>query len=91
MNTKPEITLGCKAKDKITGFTGIVIAMTSWLNGCQRVTIQPQELKDGKPIEAHTFDVQQIELLQCEVIREAVTDKPPGGPAISPVRNADPK
>lgn len=41
MNTKTEITLGCKAKDKITGFTGIVIAMTSWLNGCQRVTIQP--------------------------------------------------
>lgn len=85
---RPEgLKLGDKARDKISGFTGVVVAMTEWLNGCLRITIQPQELKDGKPIENHTFDAEQIEIV--EPIPPIVA-KPHGGPSISPTRASDP-
>jgi len=61
----PEVKLGSKVKDKITGLTGIAVARTCWLHGCVRVTIQPQELKDGKPLDNYTVDEPQ-----CEVIEE---------------------
>lgn len=82
------LALGCIARDKISGFSGVVVAITDWLNGCRRVTIQPRELKDGKPIDGYTFDAEQVEVL--EVAAPAVA-KPSGGPSISPTRNADPR
>lgn len=82
------LKLGCIAKDKITGFQGVVVATTDWLNGCLRVTIQPQEMKDGKPIESHTFDAEQIEVVEPT---EVTVRKPHGGPSISPQRAADPR
>jgi len=63
MAQRGEITLGDDAKDTITGLSGVVVAITDWLHGCQRITIQPRELKDGKPVDNCTFDVEQIEVL----------------------------
>lgn len=78
------IQLGDIAKDSITGFKGTVIAVTQWFHGCKRLVIQPNELgKDGKPIEAHTFDEPQVTLVK------AMNHKPikdPGGPRPDPVR-----
>ena len=84
-----EITLGCKAKDTITGYKGIVIAITSWLNGCTRVTIQSQELKDGHPIDHVTFDIEQIELLEAKKAKAKA--KSTGGPHPEPRRGSDPR
>lgn len=84
----PDVTLGCKARDTISGFTGIVVAITHWLNGCVRITIQPQEMKDGKPIDGCTFDVEQITVVEPK----AVEEKPRhGGPSIAPTRSSDPR
>jgi hypothetical protein len=58
------IKLGSKVKDSITGVTGIAIARTEWLNGCARISIQPQELKDGKPVEVTCVDEPQIEVIE---------------------------
>lgn len=55
---------GDLVKDGITGFTGIVVARTEWLNHCIRCTVQPRELKDGKPVESQTFDEEQLEVLE---------------------------
>jgi len=66
-----EIKLGSKVKDKITGLVGIAMARTTWLHGCVRISIQPQELKDGKPIELYTIDEPQ-----CEVIEEEKAKSP---------------
>lgn len=82
------LKLGDKARDKISGFSGIVVAITEWLNGCLRITIQPQELKDGKPIDNHTFDAEQVEVVEPVNVAPS---KPHGGPSIAPVRSADPK
>lgn len=51
------IGLGDRVKDPITGFAGIVTAVTTWLHGCIRITIEPEKLdKDGKPQEGRAFD-----------------------------------
>jgi hypothetical protein len=86
-----QIQLGCTAKDKITGFTGVVTAKTQWLNGCVRVSLQPRELKDGKPIDSQTFDVEQVEVVDANHYAEpAPPMRAVGGPKPEPTRNADP-
>lgn len=55
--------LGKKAKDKISGMTGVITARCEFLTGCNRYCITPQELKDGRPIEGMYFDEDQIKVL----------------------------
>lgn len=81
------IYLGCEAKDTITGYVGIVVCISDWLNGCRRVTIQAKELKGGIPLENQTFDVEQVNLVSSGLQTQA---SPTGGPSIRPTRNADP-
>jgi hypothetical protein len=82
-----DIDLGDIVKDSITDLRGVVVAITDWLNGCQRVTVQPKELKDGKPVETSTFDVEQLELLHSVKVKRTAS----GGPSITPTRAADPR
>ena len=83
------INLGDLAKDTVTGFEGICIARTEWLNGCARITLQPKGLdKDGKPIESHCFDEMQLKLVKAKSYKPA---RDTGGPRPSPQRRADPK
>lgn len=57
------IKLGQEAEDSVTGFKGICVAVTHWLNGCVRVTLQPKMGKDGKCPDAVTFDEPQLKLV----------------------------
>jgi hypothetical protein len=68
-------------RDTVTGFTGVVVARTEWLNGCVRMLVQPQELKDSRPIEADWVDVQQLELVHAGPKTEV---SPAGGPQKDP-------
>ncbi len=81
------IDLGDIARDQITGFQGVVIGITKWLHGCERMTIQPRELKDGLPIQPQSFDVPQLELISKAV---AKTTGDTGGPRPEPVRRHAP-
>ena len=63
-----KICLGDRAKDRVSGFKGIVTGMTEYLNGCVRVVIEPEELKDGQIIESRYFDEQQVDVIDKEVI-----------------------
>lgn len=62
-----KVELGDKVKDSVTGYSGIVVCIGKWLHGCERVTVQPTELKDGKPIEAVTFDMPQLKIVNKSV------------------------
>lgn len=62
--SKNTIELGDKVKDKITGFEGICIQHVTYLNGCDRICVQPQSLHEGKPVEAHYFDIMQLEIVE---------------------------
>ena len=59
-----KIQLGDKVKDTVTGFKGIAMARTTWLQGCDRITIQPKGVdKDGKTYRNETFDEPQVEVI----------------------------
>jgi hypothetical protein len=82
------IELGNKVKDNITGFVGIAVGRTTWLFGCNRIAVEPQELKDGKPIEAQWFDEQRIELVvdtkpEVSPDNTAITGGPQNDPPVS--------
>jgi hypothetical protein len=63
--SEQKIYVGDIAKDTVTGFQGMAVARTEWLNGCVRITIQPQELKkDGGTIEPEHFDEQQLAMVK---------------------------
>lgn len=59
----PKFLNGSYLRDKVTGLEGIVIATTIWMNGCVRYVIQPQETKDGKPVETTCLDEQQLDCI----------------------------
>jgi hypothetical protein len=54
------VKLGQTYTDSITGFSGVAVAKTEFLHGCVRVSIQPKELREGKPIDPQVFDEQQL-------------------------------
>lgn len=58
------IKLGSKVKDKITGFEGLAVAKTTWASGNVTIGIEPTTLHEGKPIEAHSFEQQRVELIE---------------------------
>ncbi len=74
---------GDRAKDAITGFTGIVICISKWINGCIRVVIQGENLEFKKGVEdSVSVDLQQVVLLAKDPLGLAPkTGAPaPGGP-----------
>jgi hypothetical protein len=76
------VNLGDKVKDVVTGLTGIAVGRTQYLQGCTRVAVQPQELKDGKPVEASWFDEPQLEIIEAGAIKpKGEKTYKPGGPA----------
>jgi hypothetical protein len=73
---------------------GIVIGVHEWLYGCQRVTIQPEEAKDGKPAESFCIDEPQCTLLVAKAMEPRLPDqsKRQHGPSTAAMsRQADPR
>ena len=69
------MNLGKIGKDKITGFSG-------------NYAILPLELREGKPLETHWFDVSRVEIVCEGVSIESVSDeKKSGGPQPVPYGN----
>lgn len=66
MKTETSLNLGDVVKDTITGFKGVIVARTDWLNGCVRMTVQPSKLEAGKIVDSVTFDVEQLELVHAK-------------------------
>lgn len=67
-----EIEMGDIAKDDLTGFEGVVISRVHWLSNCDRLTLQPKGLKDGKPQDAVCFDITHCELISKAAHKPAV-------------------
>ena len=82
------INLGDAAKDSMTGFEGIVVCESQWLHGCRRLTLQPQALHDGKPVESQTFDEPQVVRVEASVFQPTVNT---GGPRPEPLRQGLPR
>lgn len=78
------IKLGDKVKDKITGLTGIATQIAECLHGCRRVTVEPDKLKDGSPLDGWWIDEYRLTVIKSGVIKPYNEwDEPalkPGGP-----------
>lgn len=81
-----EIKLGARYKDKVSGFIGVAIGATTWLNGCQTIGLRPPIDKDGKLQEAIWIDAPQIEYVEDVVAPGPQTT---GGPKPTPQRNTN--
>lgn len=54
------VELGSIVTDSITGFSGVAVSRTEYLQGCARIVVQPKELRDGKPVDSIAFDELQL-------------------------------
>lgn len=79
------VVMGCKARDKITGFEGLVTGRCSYLYGCQQWCLTPAA-KDGEVKNSNWFDEGRIEWVGPGVLPEEVrvAENGPGeAPSIS--------
>ncbi len=86
------IELGDRVKDRISGLQGIAVGITNYLYGCRRISVQPEESKDGKPADWFTVDEPQLEIMKKGAVapRMVTEDKPrPYGPAPDISRRRD--
>jgi len=62
--------LGCRVKDRVTGFTGVAASVTFDLYGCIQAIVNPGMGSDGKLQEPQWFDVNRLEVLDAEPVME---------------------
>lgn len=77
----PPVVLGAKYRDTVSGFVGIAIGKSEWLNGCTTVGLRPPVDKDGKLIDANWFDYPQLEFIE-NVLGQSHNET--GGPKPTP-------
>jgi len=70
--------LGKEAKDKITGFEGIIIGKINYLFGCAQYGIAPKS-KDGKVNDTNWFDEGRVEIIGNGIAPEEVKVEKNGG------------
>jgi hypothetical protein len=54
--------LGQVVKEKITGFTGVIMGRTDYITGCKQYGLLSQKLDKttGKPLDWHWFDEERL-------------------------------
>ena len=75
-----KVKLGQEVRDKVTGFQGIAISITEYLQGCKRIEVQPKVDKDGKLMDMACFDEPQLEIVGSGILAEKDIIKKSGGP-----------
>ena len=69
MINEHEISLGSKVKDNITSFTGIVTAVSYYINGCVQYLVRPTKLDEGKIMEAEWIDIQRLKVTRRATVK----------------------
>jgi len=79
MSKVSKADFGKEATDKITGFTGTIVAVSSYITGCDQVLLQPpfkkNEWKDGR-----WFDDDRLELTGKSIDFKTTEGALRGGP-----------
>jgi len=71
--------LGMKARDKVTGFEGIITGKINYLYGCSQYGIVPPVTPDNKIGDCQWFDEGRIEILGKGITAASVQVEKPGG------------
>ena len=80
------IKLGQKVRDNVTGLEGIAYGRTTYLHGCDRITIQPCVDKEGKVPPAWECDEPQVEAVGPSAIPEQTPEQRKAGGPMTPAR-----
>lgn len=66
---------GDLVKDLLSGMEGVIISVTKWQHGCDRVQIQQRGLTEGGELhKAEVFDVQRVALVEKSVVPQGPLD-----------------
>lgn len=69
-------------EDQITGYTGMVVAITEYVNGCRSCAVQKPELDEkGVPHKWQWFDQQQLTIKETTI---PIEEESSGGPHEAP-------
>lgn len=77
---EPTLELGQKAKDKVTGFEGILSGYAFYLYGCGQYLITAKVTDPGAEPKSYWFDEGRIEILGDGIKAEEVKAEKNGGP-----------
>lgn len=80
-----KIRLGQKVRDVVTGYTGIAVSATEFLQGCRRIGVQTLVKEDGSIPDEYGFDEPCLEVVSSGISAFVArmnpkTKEPPGGP-----------
>ena len=86
-----KFNLGDRVKDYVTGFEGVVVSRTQFLNRCIRYAVQPVELDKGRVQDCCHFDEEQLCFSGSPVSIPGINGKieQTGGPHDPPQRRPD--
>ena len=69
---------GKKAKDKVTGFEGVITAKALYMYGCSQYLLTPKVDREGKKQVGEWFDEGRLETFEIEIEPESVRVKENG-------------
>ncbi len=80
--------LGDRAKDKISGLTGIICARAQYLTGCVHYGICPEKISEKQSTYDWTYlDASRLEILEEKAVDIQPAEDAPSGPCDNPPEN----
>ncbi len=76
---------GSKVRDRVSGYTGIIISRTEHMNGCRQYGVNAPVDDTGKMVDGYNIDEQQLELVDEGLNSQPVAKKDSGG-ATTPIK-----
>ena len=77
-----QVHKGMVAKDRVTGFEGVVISHCEYLTGCSQYLLQPP-LKDGVWVDSKWFDINKLDM-NSDDVTQVVVDSGDDGCDVAP-------
>jgi hypothetical protein len=66
-------------RDKVTGFTGVVMVRAEYSTGCHHYALASQDLHNGAPQDWHWLDQSRLELKSTAAVQFNVDKSAPSG------------
>ena len=74
------VNLGDEVKDRVTGFKGIAVCRLTYLQGCDRIAVQPPVGKNGILPDVGHFDEPQLDVIKPAKAKKEESKTDNGGP-----------
>lgn len=82
--------LGDMVKESVTGLTGVVVCISTSLNGCRQVCVVPRKLEAGKPVDGQWYDDARVKVIEAGAVKASPRfAEKDGGPATNPMPSAN--